>query len=160
MRAFTQEEADTEAGAHIALMGTLAEADDRRSGARDNSSVPTVGTTGLQCRRWDDGVDAAMGKQSNAGPYPDEVFRATPEVRGGIACFTGTRVGVSQLLGYLRDSHTIEDFVNDFPTVTRDQAQRAIERIDNEYIREMERGCADEQREEQDRGAGDGGITA
>ena len=75
-----------------------------------------------------------MGEQSNAGPDPDEVFRATPEVRGGVACFTGTRVGVSQLLGYLRDGHTIDDFLNDFPTVTRDQAQRAIERIDNEYI--------------------------
>ena len=76
-----------------------------------------------------------MPEQSNAGPDPNEVFRAKPEVHGGVACFTGTRVGVSQLLGYLRDSHTIDDFLNDFPTVTRGQAQRAIERIDNEYMR-------------------------
>ena len=101
-----------------------------------------------------------MREQSNAGPDPDEVFRATPEVCGGVACFTGTRVGVSQLLGYLRDGHTIDDFLNDFPTITRDQAQRAIERIDNEYIRGMERDCTGEYRQGQDRGAEDGGFRA
>lgn len=37
-----------------------------------------------------------MGEQSNAGPDPDEVFRTTPEVSSRVACFTGTRVGVSQ----------------------------------------------------------------
>ena len=61
-----------------------------------------------------------MRKQSNVEPHPDEVFRSTPDIRGGVACFTGTRVGVSQLLGYLRDGYTIEDFLSDFPTVTKD----------------------------------------
>ena len=67
-----------------------------------------------------------MREQSNAGPNPDEAFRSTHDIRGVVACFTSTRVGVSQLLGYLRDGHTIDDFLNDCPTVTRDQAQRAI----------------------------------
>ena len=100
-----------------------------------------------------------MGEQSKAGPEPDEVFRATPEVRGGVACFTGTRVGVSQLLGYLRDGHTIDDFLNDFPTVTKEQAQSAIERIDSEYIGGMERECAGEHRQG-NKGDQDGGFTA
>lgn len=43
-----------------------------------------------------------MLEQSNSLPPPDEVFLSTPEVRGGVACFAGTRVGVSQLLGHLR----------------------------------------------------------
>ena len=34
-----------------------------------------------------------MREQPNAGPNPHEVFRAMSEVRGGVACFTGTRVG-------------------------------------------------------------------
>ena len=73
------------------------------------------------------------------------VALATPHIRGGVACFTGTRVGVSQLLlGYLRDGHTIDDFLTDFPTGTKDQAQRAIERIDNEYVRAIERECIHE----------------
>ena len=100
-----------------------------------------------------------MSRQAEGSPNPDEVFRAVPEVRGGIACFSGTRVGVSQLLAYLRDGHTIDDFLNDFPTVSRDQAQRAIDRIDNEYIGGMERNCAEEHRQGQDRGAEDDGLT-
>ena len=32
-----------------------------------------------------------MPEQSKTGSDGSEVFRATPEVRGGIACFTGTR---------------------------------------------------------------------
>ena len=100
-----------------------------------------------------------MRVQSNAGPDADEAFQATPDIRGGIACFTGTRVGVSQLLGYLRDGHTIDDFLNDFPTVTKEQAQSAIERIDSEYIRRMERECAGEHRQG-NKGAEDGGCTA
>lgn len=64
-------------------------------------------------------------QSSNAGPNPDEAFRSTHDIRGLVACFTSTRVGVSQLLGYLRDGDTIDDFLNDFPTVRRDEAQRS-----------------------------------
>lgn len=84
-----------------------------------------------------------MPERSDAPPNPDEVLRSTPEIRGGIACFTGTRVGVSQLLGYLRDGHTIDDFLSDFPTVKTAQAQFAIERVENEYLRGIEQACAD-----------------
>ena len=61
-----------------------------------------------------------------------------PTCAAGSPASPGRGWGVAQLLGYLREGHTIEDFLNDFPTVTRDQAQRAIERIDNEYIKGME----------------------
>ena len=87
-----------------------------------------------------------MLERSNVLPHPDDVFLSTPEIRGGVACFAGTRVGVSQLLGYLRDGHTIDDFLSDFPTVKKAQAQFAIERIDNEYVRAIERACAREHR--------------
>ena len=82
-----------------------------------------------------------MLERSDILPHPDEVFLSTPAIRGGIACFAGTRVGVSQLLGYLRDGYTIDDFLSDFPTVSKDQAQFALERIDNEYVRAIERAC-------------------
>ena len=83
-----------------------------------------------------------MPERSQHLPHPDEVFLSTPAIRGGVACFAGTRVGVSQLLGYLRDGYTIDDFLSDFPTVKKDQAQFAIERIDNEYVRAIEQACA------------------
>ena len=102
-----------------------------------------------------------MPTRSNAPPAPDEVFLSTPCIRGGVACFAGTRVGVShqhdinalssivagtrvgvsQLLGYLRNGHTVDDFLSDFPTVSKEQAQFAIERIDNEYMRAIEQAC-------------------
>ena len=85
-----------------------------------------------------------MPDRSNVLPHPDEVFLSTPEIRGGILCFAGTRVGVSQLLGYLRDGYTIDDFLSDFPTVKKDQAQFAIERIDNEYVSAIEQAGASE----------------
>ena len=97
-----------------------------------------------------------MREQPNGGSDSDEVFRSTRDIRGGIACFTGTRVGVSQLLGYLRDGYTIDDF----PTVTKDQAQRAIERIDKEYVTVIERDDAREHQQTRDTDTGDGGFTA
>ena len=97
-----------------------------------------------------------MREQPNGGADPDEVFRSRRDIRGGIACFTGTRVGVSQLLGYLRDGYTINDFLRDFPTVTKDQVQRAIERIEHEYVGDIERKCAPEHDPGPDRTADDG----
>ena len=49
-----------------------------------------------------------------------------PEIMGGTAVFTGTRVPFDGLLDYLEAGDTIDDFVRDFPTVTRDQALRAL----------------------------------
>ena len=93
-----------------------------------------------------------MPERSNLPTHPDEVFLSTTEIRGGVACFAGTRVGVSQLLGYLRDGYTIDDFLRDFPTVKKEQAQFAIERIDNEYVRAIEQACTSEHRSMQDIG--------
>ena len=105
------------------------------------------------------GVTYSVIVTNDAESNPNEVFHSAPNIRGGIACFTGTRASVSRLLGYLRDGHTIDDFLNDFPTVTREQAQRALERIDNEYTRGMERDSAGEHRQG-NKGAEDGGFMA
>lgn len=47
-----------------------------------------------------------MRAESKAGPDPDEMFRARAEIRGGVACSSGTRVGVAQPLGYKRQKAT------------------------------------------------------
>ncbi|HMP06248.1 MAG TPA: DUF433 domain-containing protein [Lacipirellulaceae bacterium] len=46
---------------------------------------------------------------------------------GGAAVFTGTRVPAAALLDYLEGGDTLEDFLQDFPTVTRQQAVAALE---------------------------------
>lgn len=48
-------------------------------------------------------------------------------ILGGIPVFTGTRVPVKTLFDYLKANHPLDDFLDDFPTVARGQAQQVIE---------------------------------
>ena len=50
-----------------------------------------------------------------------------PEILGGTPVFAGTRVPVRNLLDILAAGHTLDDFLEDFPSVSRGQAQAAIE---------------------------------
>ena len=49
------------------------------------------------------------------------------DILGGIPVFTGTRVPVKTLFDYLKTNHPLDEFLDDYPTVTRGQAQRVIE---------------------------------
>lgn len=51
------------------------------------------------------------------------VYHSDPEILGGTPVFTGTRVPIDTLLVYLRKGKRIEDFRDDFPTVSREQAE-------------------------------------
>jgi len=55
------------------------------------------------------------------------VLSSDPEVQGGAVVFTGTRVPLKNLIDYLEAGDSIEDFLEDFPSVTRDQAVGALE---------------------------------
>jgi uncharacterized protein (DUF433 family) len=55
------------------------------------------------------------------------VVHSDPEILGGTPVFVGTRVPVKALLDYLEGGHRLEDFLGDFPTVTREQAVAALE---------------------------------
>ncbi len=50
-------------------------------------------------------------------------------ILGGIPVFTGTRVPVTTLFDYLKANHPLDDFLDDFPTVARGQAQQVIEAV-------------------------------
>ena len=52
----------------------------------------------------------------------DSFIWIDPERMGGTPCFRGTRVPVKALFDYLGGGHPLDDFLDDFPTVTRDQA--------------------------------------
>jgi len=49
-----------------------------------------------------------------------------PEIMSGMPVFQGTRVPFQALLDYLQGGDTIDEFLDDFPTVTRQQAIEAI----------------------------------
>lgn len=50
-----------------------------------------------------------------------------PEVMSGALCFTGTRVPVKNLFDYLEGSSSLEEFLEDFPSVTRERAVAVLE---------------------------------
>ncbi len=51
------------------------------------------------------------------------VYHAHPGILGGTPVFTGTRVPVDSLVHHLRTGSTIEAFLDDFPSVGREQAE-------------------------------------
>ena len=50
-----------------------------------------------------------------------------PEIMGGTAVFAGTRVPFQTLLDYLEGGESLDAFLDDFPTVSRELAVRALE---------------------------------
>ncbi len=50
-----------------------------------------------------------------------------PEVMSGALCFAGTRVPVKNLFDYLEGTSSLEDFLEDFPSVTRERAVAVLE---------------------------------
>lgn len=49
------------------------------------------------------------------------LISCSPDVMGGTPVFAGTRVPIQTLLDYLEGRETIEDFLEGFPTVSREQ---------------------------------------
>ena len=50
------------------------------------------------------------------------VFHSNPEIMGGTPVFVGTRVPIKNLMDYLEGGHTLEEFLDDFPSVSKKQA--------------------------------------
>lgn len=57
----------------------------------------------------------------------EKLVSRNPDVMSGALCFAGTRVPVQHLFDYLEGSSTLEDFLQDFPTVSRDAAVAVLE---------------------------------
>jgi uncharacterized protein (DUF433 family) len=57
----------------------------------------------------------------------NEVIARDPQVLGGTPVFRGTRVPFQALLDYLEAGQTLDEFLDDFPTVTRAAAISALE---------------------------------
>ena len=58
----------------------------------------------------------------------DDVIVKDPEILGGVPVFRGTRVPFQTLLEYIEGGQTLDEFLDDFPTVTREAAIGALER--------------------------------
>jgi uncharacterized protein (DUF433 family) len=57
----------------------------------------------------------------------NDVITKDRDILGGTPVFRGTRVPFQALLDYLEGGQTLDAFLDDFPTVTREAAVRALE---------------------------------
>jgi uncharacterized protein (DUF433 family) len=57
----------------------------------------------------------------------EPIITASPDVMGGTPVFAKTRVPVQTLLDYLKAGESIDDFLEGFPTVTREQVVAFLE---------------------------------
>ena len=62
------------------------------------------------------------------------VVKIDPEIMSGTPCFTGTRVPVRALLDYLEAGDPLDEFLEDFPTVSRKQAIAFLEECENAVL--------------------------
>lgn len=56
-----------------------------------------------------------------------DLVEVDPEKMSGMPVFTGTRVPVNHLFEYLEGGETLDEFLRQFPSVTRDQALGVLE---------------------------------
>jgi uncharacterized protein (DUF433 family) len=61
------------------------------------------------------------------GMKANSVVKIDPEIMSGEPCFAGTHVPVRTLLDYLEGSDSLDEFLEDFPTVAREQAIAFLE---------------------------------
>jgi uncharacterized protein (DUF433 family) len=56
-----------------------------------------------------------------------DIIVKDPDILGGTPVFRGTRVPFQALLDYLEGGDTLDEFLDDFPTVSREAAVAALE---------------------------------
>jgi uncharacterized protein (DUF433 family) len=88
----------------------------RRNGKKEEDEL---------CREY----DLSMLKDGVRGKYAAQpnIIVKDPNVLGGTPLFRNTRVPFQALLDYLEGGQRLDDFLNDFPTVSREEAIAALE---------------------------------
>ncbi len=67
----------------------------------------------------------------------DAVIVKDPKILGGTPVFRVTRVPFQALLDYLEGGHSLEEFLDDFPTVTREAAIAALELAKSSLVSQL-----------------------
>lgn len=65
---------------------------------------------------------------------PESIIAIDPEVMNGTPCFRGTRVPFKNLTDYIEGGKSLDEFLRQFPTVTRGMAVQAIEEAKNSLL--------------------------
>jgi uncharacterized protein (DUF433 family) len=63
-----------------------------------------------------------------------DLITVNPRILGGTPVFKGTRVPVKTLFEYLENNYTLDEFLECFPSVTRELAVKVLERSESALI--------------------------
>lgn len=63
-----------------------------------------------------------------------DLITVNPNILGGTPVFRGTRVPIKTLFEYLENDYTLEEFIECFPSVTREMACRLLERSEASLV--------------------------
>ena len=55
-----------------------------------------------------------------------DLITVDPDILGGTPVFKGTRVPIKTLFEYLEDNYSLDEFLECFPSVTREMARRIL----------------------------------
>ena len=58
-----------------------------------------------------------------------QIISRSPEVMSGVPVFAGTRVPVQTIIDYFAGGHPLDEFLDDFPTVRREQALELLKHV-------------------------------
>ena len=64
----------------------------------------------------------------------NRIITISPDIMGSTPVFTGTRVPIQTLLDYLEAGESIDDFLEGFPTVTREQIVAFLEEAKEQMV--------------------------
>jgi uncharacterized protein (DUF433 family) len=67
----------------------------------------------------------------------DAIFHSDPETMWGTPVFVGTRVPIQALFDYLRTNESIETFLDDFPSVKKEQVIALLEISASHAVKEL-----------------------
>jgi uncharacterized protein (DUF433 family) len=65
----------------------------------------------------------------------EPIITASPDIMGGTPVFAKTRVPVQTLLDYLKAGESIDDFLEGFPTVTKEQVVAFLEEAEEQIVK-------------------------
>ncbi|MFM7180165.1 MAG: DUF433 domain-containing protein [Verrucomicrobiales bacterium] len=63
-----------------------------------------------------------------------DLITVDPDILGGVPVFKGTRVPVKTLFDYLENNYTLEEFLECFPSVSREAARSLLERSESALL--------------------------
>jgi uncharacterized protein (DUF433 family) len=109
--------ADLEAGCPIGVGGWMVDA--LRKLESEKSLLDPTSAEALQLERRMRSLKAAMTR-------PQPVVHSDPDILGGVPVFVGTRVPVWTLFDFVAAGDPLKEFLDQFPTVTREQAVAAL----------------------------------